>query len=221
MRDALLEERTRLLPLPENSFECDVVRGVASGKTPYVRFDQNDYTIPHDRIRKPLTLVASECLVRIVDGTAEIARHARSYDRGRIIANPAHLAALVKQKRHAHELTGRDRLRAECRNADDLLEALARRGDPLGPHTARLLKLLDRYGARALDLAIREALSRGAPGAASIAHILDQKVRAAKTPPPLDTVLPDDPRVRDLRVAPHALEPYDALSNDEPNKENK
>jgi hypothetical protein len=29
--------------------------------------------------------------------------------------------------------------------------------------------------------------------------------------PPLDAVLPDDPRVRDLRVTPHALDGYDAL----------
>ena len=30
-------------------------------------------------------------------------------------------------------------------------------------------------------------------------------------PPPLTVVLPADPRVRDLRVTPHALAPYDAL----------
>ena len=32
-----------------------------------------------------------------------------------------------------------------------------------------------------------------------------------RTPPPLDVVLPDDPRVRDLRVHPHRLADYDAL----------
>ena len=221
VRAALDEERPRLLPLPAHRFECDVVRGVASGKTPYVRFDQNDYSIPHDRIRKPLTVVSSEKVVRILDGTAEIARHERSYDRGRTIEDPAHIASLAREKRRARELTGRDRLRAACRNTDAILDALARRGHPLGPQTARLLKLLDRYGARALDAAMHEALERGAIGASSVAHLLDQHARAARVPPPLDVVLPDDPRVKDLRVTPHALEDYDALSNDEPEENDR
>lgn len=49
---ALVDERERLLPLPAGRFECDHVRPVASGKQPYVRFDRNDYSIPHDRIRQ-------------------------------------------------------------------------------------------------------------------------------------------------------------------------
>ena len=68
----------------------------------------------------------------------------------------------------------------------------------------------DRYDAAELDRALAEALSRGAPGAASVAHILDQ--RARKVSPALDPVLLDDPRVRELRVTPHALDRYDALN---------
>jgi hypothetical protein len=71
------------LPLPEHAFPCDLVRPVASGKTPYVRFDLNDYSIPHTLIHKPLTLIASESVVRLVDGEHEIARHNRCYDRAR------------------------------------------------------------------------------------------------------------------------------------------
>ena len=47
VRDALAEEQPRLLPLPEHPFACDLVRSVVSGKTPYIRFDGNDYSIPH------------------------------------------------------------------------------------------------------------------------------------------------------------------------------
>ena len=46
---------------------------------------------------------------------------------------------------------------------------------------------------------------------ASVAHLLDQRARARRQPPPLAVVLPADPRVRDLRVTPHALSAYDAL----------
>src|SRR5712692_3916111 len=45
---ALAEEQPRLLPLPQHPFPCDLLRLVTSGKTPYVRFDGNDYSIPHD-----------------------------------------------------------------------------------------------------------------------------------------------------------------------------
>jgi hypothetical protein len=82
VRDALAEERARLLPLPEHPAPTDLVRAVASGKTPYVRFDRNDYSIPHTHVRKTLSVVASETVVRVLDGTSELARHPRSYDAG-------------------------------------------------------------------------------------------------------------------------------------------
>src|SRR5438552_2575749 len=42
--DALIEEQASLLPLPEHPFPCALVRAVSSGKTPYIRFDGNDYS---------------------------------------------------------------------------------------------------------------------------------------------------------------------------------
>ena len=211
VRDAWADERPRLLPLPAHAFVCDLVRPAVSGKTPYIRFDANDYSIPHALVHRPLTLIASDTLVRLLDGPTEVARHARSYDRGQRLEDPAHLAALGAEKRRARELRGRDRLRAACRYADALLDALARRGEPLAVHTTALLRLLDQYGASALEEALNEALARGAVSAASVAHLLDQRARARRQPPPLSIVLPADPRVRDLRVTPHPLAAYDAL----------
>src|SRR3989454_9757 len=160
--DALDEERPCLLPLPAHPFSCDLVRAVSSGKTPYLRFDSNDYSIPHTLIRRPLTLVASEHQVRLLDGAIEIARHARRYDRGQRLEDDAHLAGLVAAKRHAHDLRGRDRLRHACPHAEAFVEALAVRGHPLAAETTRLLRLLDQAGAPALDAALAEALGRSA-----------------------------------------------------------
>jgi len=212
VHQAWVEEQPRLLPLPEHPFESDLVRPCASGKTPYLRFDGNDYSIPHTLVRKPLTIVASETRVRILDGITEVACHTRSYDRRQTIEDAAHLESLAAAKRRAHELTGRQRLSAACPQAEAFLEALAQRGSaPLSADTRRLLDLLDRYGARELDAALATALERGALGAASVAHLLDQRARARRTPPPLDVVLPDRAQVRDLRVTPHSLKPYDQL----------
>jgi hypothetical protein len=129
-----------------------------------------------------------------------------------VIEDPAHVAELAREKRRAHELRGRDRLRASCPGADAFIEALALRGEHLGGHVARLLKLLDRHGAAEVEAALKDALARGAIGAASVAHLLDQRARARNRPPALDVILPDDPRVRELRVTPHALSDYDALA---------
>ena len=209
--EALAEEQPRLLPLPEHPFPCALVRAVSSGKTPYIRFDGNDYSIPHPLVRRPLTLVASEHVVRLLDGTTEVARHARSYDRQQRIEDDAHLAALVAEKRRAHDLRGRDRLRHACPQAEAFIAALALRGHPLASETTRLLRLLDQVGAPTLDAALGEAVARGAISAAAVAHVLEQRRRARRQPPPLDVVLPTDPRVRDLRVTPHALSAYDIL----------
>ena len=208
---ALAEEQPRLLPLPVHLFPTDVVRPVSSGKTPYVRFDGNDYSIPHTLVREPLVLVASTAEVRLLKGETEVARHARSWSKGDVLEEASHLAALAKQKARAHELRGRDLLRSRCKQAEPLLSALAARGDNLGHHTARLLSLLERYGPLELDVAIAETTARGALGAASVAHVLDQRRRGRGTPPPLLHVLPDDPRVQNQRVTQHSLADYDEL----------
>jgi transposase len=208
---ALEDERPRLLPLPAHPLPCDVVRPVSSGKTPYVRFDGNDYSIPHTLVRQPLTLVASTATVRLLHGTQEVARHTRTWDKGQTVEDEAHLDALARQKAHAHELRGRDLLRARCRNADKMLEALAARGDNLGNPTVKLLALCDRYGAAELDAALAQALARGALGPASVAHLLEQRARQRGAAPPLPLVLSEDPRVRNQHVPQHSLTDYDAL----------
>jgi transposase len=212
IHDAFREERECLLPLPKHPFECDAVRAVRSGKTPYVRFDLNDYTIPHTLVRKPLTLVASETTVRVLDGVAEVASHARSYDRGRTFEQPGHIEALANEKRHAHELHGRDRLRSLCSHADAFIAALAQRGVSMARHTTSLIKLLDRHGPEELDRAIADAVARGAYSADAVSHLLEQGARQRNERPPIDLTLPDDSRVRNLHVTPHALGNYDTLA---------
>jgi transposase len=212
VRDALVEERSRLLPLPKHPAPIDFVRAVASGKTPYVRFDRNDYSIPHTHVRRPLSLVASEATVRVLDGPVEIARHARSYDAGQQIEDERHLAALTTEKRKAREHRGKNRLFAVCPAAKAFLGEIALHGGHLGGTTSRLLRLLDQYGAVALDVALLDAHERGAFRAESVAHVLDQRRRAEGQKPIILAAPSDDPRVRDQVVQPHRLDEYDNLA---------
>ena len=63
--------------------------------------------------------------MRLLDGQREVARHARSFGTREVIEDPAHLEALVRHKRAARELTGRDRLRAAVPETDRIFEVLA------------------------------------------------------------------------------------------------
>jgi transposase len=211
--EALAHERRYLLPLPAHPFESELIRVVRSGKTPYVRFDRNLYSIPHALVRQPLTLVASERAVRLVEGTREVARHARSYGSGEIVEDPRHVDDLAAAKRQAGESRGRDRLGAAVPESAAIFEALALRGGNLGSHTVRLLRLLDQYGAEEVRAAVTLAVAREAFGAGSVAHILERRRRERGLAPAVGMELPPDPRVRDLRVIPHRLADYDALTH--------
>jgi transposase len=214
--DALVEEQSRLLRLPAHPLDCNEVLTRRSGKTPYVRFDLNDYSIPHNRVGQPVVITASLDRVWLSTATGErLAEHRRSWSRGEQIEDEAHLVALAREKRQARELSGRDRLRNRCPAADEFIAVLATRNLVLGSHTRRLLDLLDRYGDAELDLALRDCLDRGAVSSGSVAHVLDQRARGRGQAPTVPVVLPDDDRVRDLDVEPHDLADYDDLAERE------
>ncbi|WP_235028596.1 Mu transposase domain-containing protein [Caballeronia choica] len=59
----------------------------------YVRFDLNDYSIPHTHGRRTLTVRADQHQVRILDGADVVAAHARSHNRGAQIERGAHRCA--------------------------------------------------------------------------------------------------------------------------------
>jgi len=211
VRDALVEERARLLPLPAHAFPTDLVRPTMSGKTPYVRFDRNDYSIPHTHVRTPLTLVASASTVRVLDGETLLATHPRSFSAGEQIEQAPHIEDLTKAKRHARDARGKNRLIASCPSGEAFLQGVAMHGGHLGGTTNRLLHLLDEHGAARVETGIAHALARGAFHAHAVAHVVDQRRRAEDVRPAAIAALHADARVRELTVTPHALDPYDKL----------
>ena len=207
---AFAEEQPRLLPLPLHPFNTDRSEPVRSRKTIYVRFDLNDYSIPPEAVGRPLTLVASDTDVRILDGSAEIARHHRSYDRQQAILDPAHEEALLRTKRKALHQTRAGRLALAVPESEDLLERAFAQGESAASQTAQLLRLLDLYGVAALRRAVHEALERNTPRASSVAFLLRRRHRSAPRPA-LD--LSRHPEAQALDVRPHDLETYDELAH--------
>lgn len=211
VREAFEQEKPRLLSLPANPFVTDERVEAKVGKTPYVRYDTNDYSVPHDRVLRTMVVHASEHRVRILDGNTLVAEHERSYDKGAQIEDPAHLAELRRQKRQARQHRGLDRLKQVIPKSEVLMVRLAERGINLGSATSALLRLLERYGVQNLERAIDEAIAIDSPHPNSVRHILDRNAQAQGAVPRIAIPMSDDPRVRTLTVRPHNLKTYDAL----------
>jgi len=197
--------------LPDNPYPLIERVAVKAGKTPYVRFDLNDYSIPHTKVQRLLTVLADPNEVRIVDGAQVLARHRRSYDKGVQIEDAGHVQNLVAHKRAARRHRGTDQLTKAAPESQALLLRAAERGDNLGAITAALLRLLERYGAAELDAAIREAIERGVPHPNAVRLALEHRRELRQQAPPVAVILPEHVKARDAHVQPHQLEPYDQL----------
>src|SRR5215212_5801994 len=127
--EVFAEEQPRLMPLALHPFSTDRIEAVCSRKTIYIHFDLNDYSIPPDAVARPLTLVASDTTVRLLDGAVEIARHARTYDRNHQVLDPAHREALLKIKRKAFHGTPGGRLEQAVPESKILLDLAFAQGE--------------------------------------------------------------------------------------------
>jgi hypothetical protein len=205
--DVLAEERAQLLPLPATAPATDRVLSVAADKTASVRFDTNLYSVPPAAAARTLTLVTSDTLVRVLDGSLEVACHPRCWGRRQLIELPAHREEIVRLKRAAQELKGRDRLRTLVPSIDQLYGRWIEAGRSLRHMTAQTSKLLDLYGEEIFREAVAEILVRGLHDPGALAQWCEQKRRALTRPVPVELVL--NHHVPDRDVIPHNLEDYD------------
>ncbi len=215
VEQAYLEERPHLLALPAEPFPCHEWIEVRARRLPYVSFDANRYSIPHDRVARSLQIAADVDRVRIFDRQELIAEHRRSWDKGQVIEDPKHLETLRQEKRAARKHRDQDRLLRAVPRAEELLRALAQRQRRLAGAVCRLLELLAEVGPRELEHAVGEALERGSPHPETVRLILDRRRHARGLEPPLAIQLPDDPKIRDLTVTPHPLTDYDPDDEEE------
>src|SRR5471032_3698213 len=215
VREAFAREQPNLLALPANPYPCELQLAVQVNKTPYVRFDLNDYTIPYTHVRRTLTIRADPHQVRILDGGDLLATHERSYDRGAQIEIAAHIEGLVERKREARHHRALDHLSRAAPASQALMLRAAERGGNLGNITANLLRLLDRYGASELQAAIEETLASGAaPHPNPVRLALERRRGARQAPPPVAVPLPEHVRKKDTLVTPHRLDIYDQITGD-------
>ncbi|MGH7125299.1 MAG: Mu transposase domain-containing protein, partial [Stellaceae bacterium] len=205
--EVLAEERPQLLPLPAAPPATDRILSVAADKTASVRFDTNLYSVPPPAASKTVTLVVNDTVVRVLDGTLEVARHPRCWGRRQVIERPEHRAEILRLKRAARELKGRDRLRALIPSIDALYARWIEAGRSLRHTTAFTNRLLDLYGEGVFIHAVTEILERGLHDPGALAQLCEQQRRARSRPVPIEIAVPA--HVTDRDVIPHNLEDYD------------
>lgn len=214
VRNAFEQERPQLLALPDTPYPTDERVATRVGKTPYIRFDLNDYSVPHTHVRRTVTVVASLTRVRVIADTDVIAEHPRVYGRGEQIEDSIHIDALVSAKRQARHHRGQNRLLHAAPSSRELLQQVALRGTPLSRVVLQLMQLLDDYGAAELERAISEALHRQVPHPNAVRQVLERRREQRNQPPPLAVALPDNAKARNIVVRPASLAVYDQLDTD-------
>jgi transposase len=139
VREVFAEEAPRLLPLPDNPAPLLERVAVTAGKTSYVRFDLNDYTVLHTDVRRVLTVLADPREVRVVDDGTVLACHRRSYGRGAQIEQAGHVQALERGVPHPNAVRlALARRREQCGEAPPIGVVLPShvqaRDAPVQPH---------------------------------------------------------------------------------------
>lgn len=213
VRQAFALEQPCLLPLPGNPFPWPAQIAVSIGKTPYARFDLNDYSVPHAYVCRTLSVTATQKEVRILDGLQIVARHVRSYDKGAQVEDTAHIKALVDEKRAARRHSATDRLAMAVPASTALLERAAQNGHSLHSAVIGLNRLLEHYGASELQAGILEVLEIDgpAPHPNAVQLILERRRERRRQPPLLHVALPQHVQDKDSPVRPARLDLYDQL----------
>jgi len=210
VQEAFHQEQPRLLRLPDNPFDTRERTPVTARKTPYIRFDWNDYSIPHQHVQKPLTVIADLKRLFIVDGEHVIAQHRRSFDKAKQIEDESHINALWLQKTNAKQHRGQDRLSAASAHIPLFLQQAIQRGHVLTTTLRLLNQLLDDYGRDELHTALDEALKQQSPYPQAVQQILERRRDEKRQPPPLAVAVPD--KAKPYYVKAVDLSEYDQLN---------
>ena len=183
VRDAFARERESLIALPADPFPHHEIRPARIDRTCHARFDTNDCSVPPGFSKALPTLVADRDEVRILDGTGEVARHRRSYDRKRTVTDPEHARAIAARKRRARSMSVRDRVLRAVPRAEGMLARAGSGGRNVSSCARMLEELLDAHGADETDRAVAAALERGSCHPETVRAVLEERRREQGLPP--------------------------------------
>lgn len=205
-------ERAKLLPVPQHPHPCERREEVRIGKTPYARFDLNDYSVPWRLTSKTLTIWASEGRAKIFDGTTLVADHERSYARQQRITDDRHLSGLYEHAPGAEHLQGRERLLRSLPEARDYLDLVYAEQGRVSRAVEMIERLMAKYGKDSVKEAMQIAVSKARHDFWFLRTATQRTHLNRGAPPVKPLYLPDRDEVRNLTVETRDLNRYDQLS---------
>lgn len=211
VKDLWLQEKPKLMPLPQTHPTTEVIVDTKSGKVPWVRYDTNNYSIPFELVGKPVTIRATEQKVRVIHEGKQVAEHERSYGKGRKIRDNDHFSRLLEQRSIGSKSTLQSLLVDLIPEAQELIQIMIELGLPLGPNCRKILVLIENHGKDLVQSAIKTAIDKKMPRPNTIAQILAQEEQKRGRRPSLPIKLPDHPGVKGLTSQSHDLTTYDDL----------
>jgi transposase len=205
--EAFEKERERLMPLPRELPQTELVLPVAVDKTASVRFGTNRYSVPPQHAGATLVLSANDDRVRLLDGDRQVANHARSWGRMQRIDDPEHRRVLVESRPRAVAMTVRDQLLDAVPELTVLYERWVEEGRNVNFMTGRVRGLMGDYGREVLSFAVRTMVARGTHDIGALTLLCEQERQRANRPVPSGMKLGE--HVDQHIVPTHDLASYD------------
>lgn len=173
------QEKDKLVCLPAHIFECCRTQHSIVSSISLVNFDNNRYSVPTEYVSKTVLVRGYADEVLISAEGCQIARHKRSYERGRQIYNPYHYLALLARKPRAYR-DGKPFKRWQLPDIFTQYQRLLNEKYTDGDrYFVRTLILLKDYPLREVTEVVKEAICRGVLGDSYILALLKQKQEPA------------------------------------------
>ena len=203
-----LDEKARLLPLPEHAYPCCKVCTVKPNSLSLVQFETNRYSIPVNITEEKLTLKAFVDRIEISSRDKMVAIHHRSYGHHEDVIDPLHYLPLLRERIQAFPYAKAIRHWHWPEVFDHYLAALKERY-PNGAATREFIRTLEfcsSYPEEEVAQAMDEALSRHAVSFDVVNNLLRQSHYPELNLEPLGAGLaPSCPRVEDRGLAHYKL----------------
>ncbi|NTV33528.1 MAG: IS21 family transposase [Deltaproteobacteria bacterium] len=180
--EMLASEWPHLLPLPTHPYDVAAISLVRASSQFRVTLDSNRYSVPARFAGQSLTMKAYPDRLCFYHEESLIARHSRSYERGRDFEDPDHPRELVAQRKKARDQHTFKRFLALSPCSLDYYRELDKRHLNSGNHVRKIMALTEIHGEEAVACAISDAMNLHAVGSDYIANILES--RARKLPEP-------------------------------------
>jgi transposase len=212
-------EKAKLRPLPSTPHPCAVEKNCVANSTCRVTVGTNRYSIPPQFASQRLQLqLYAERIVLLDRHNAFVANHARCFDRGRELVDPAHAQALQHYTRRAKDNRELTAFLGLSNVAPDYLAALKEKRVNALQHVRRINALLSQFGRDAVARALMDTHEHGAYSADYVLNLLEAKGRMTEVlDSPLHIVRNAD--LLELQIDEPDLNVYDQTDNEEQNNQ--